>query len=103
VGEVADVLGGDSGHGDTAVLGHVDVELVLHAANLLRGHAREAEHADLVGDVVPVPDRALLGEVVLEHGPHGDDAVCTDRARRESDSGCALFSHKAKDADRKER
>ena len=25
---------GDASHGDTAVLGHVDVELILHAANL---------------------------------------------------------------------
>eukprot|EP00961_Rhodomonas_salina_P136247 1833055-Rhodomonas_salina.1 len=27
--------------------------------NLLRGHAREAEHADLVNDVVPVPGGPL--------------------------------------------
>ena len=54
-GQVSDVLACDSGNGDSAVSGQVDVEVVLELVDLLRGEARVAEHSDLVSDVAPVP------------------------------------------------
>lgn len=41
------------GHADAPVLGHVDVRVGAEAQNLCLAQAREAEHADLVGDVAP--------------------------------------------------
>lgn len=76
LGEVLDVLGRDTGDRDTAILGEVDVVLVLHLLNLLGGQAGVAEHADLVGDVVPVAlGLVVVDKMVLELGAHGDDAV----------------------------
>jgi hypothetical protein len=75
VREVADVAGGDSGDRDATVLGQVNAVLGGELLDLGGVHACEAEHADLVGDVLPVAARALLGQVVLQHGAHRDDAV----------------------------
>mmetsp|Transcript_10160 Transcript_10160/g.32303 ORF Transcript_10160/g.32303 Transcript_10160/m.32303 type:complete len:248 (-) Transcript_10160:2624-3367(-) len=75
LGEVLDVLRSDACHADAAILGHVDVVLVAHAVHLLHGDARVAEHADLVGHVLPVARRARLVEVALEKLTHLDDAV----------------------------
>lgn len=76
LGEVLDVLGRDTGDRDTAILGEVDVVLVLHLLDLLGGQASVAEHADLVGDVVPVElGLVVVDEVALELGAHGDDAI----------------------------
>ena len=36
LGEVLDVLGSDTSHGDAAVLGHVDVELGAEALDLVK-------------------------------------------------------------------
>lgn len=74
-GEVLDVAGGDTSHGDTAVVGHVDVVLLAHLKNLLLGDARVAEHTNLGGNVAPVAGRSLLLEVSLEEVTHLDDAV----------------------------
>ena len=43
---------------------------------LLRLEAGEAEHADLVDDVLPVARGALLLQSRLQLLPHLDDAVC---------------------------
>lgn len=75
LGETADVLRGDTGNGDTAVLGGVDGELLSEAGHLLVSQTSVGEHADLVGDVGPVVLGAELLEVVLEESTHGDDAV----------------------------
>ena len=53
-GQVVDVVRRDAGDGDAAVLGQVDAELFGQPLDLRRRHAREAEHADLVRDVLPV-------------------------------------------------
>lgn len=73
--EVADVAGGDSSDGNASVLGQVDAVLGGELLDLSGVHAGEAEHADLVSDVLPIAARALLGQVVLQHGAHRDDAV----------------------------
>lgn len=54
VGDVVDVLSGDSADGNTAILGHVDAMLLHHSLGLLNSESREGEHADLRGDVGPV-------------------------------------------------
>ena len=43
--------------------------------HLSRRHSREAEHSDLIGDVLPVLGRSLLGQPLLQLLPHQDDAV----------------------------
>lgn len=42
---------------------------------MFRGHTGETEHADLVGDVLPVSRRALLCESVLQSLSHGDNTI----------------------------
>jgi hypothetical protein len=73
--ETADVLAGDAGNTDAAVLGGVDGVLLGELGHLLGGQAGVCEHADLAGDVAPVVLAAKLLEVVLEQGAHLDDAV----------------------------
>ena len=75
LGETADVLGGDAGDGDAAVLGGVNAELGCQLVHLRGGQAGVGEHADLAGDVAPVVLGTELLKVVLEDGAHGDDAV----------------------------
>jgi len=75
VGEVADVFRGDAGNRNATVLGQVDAVLGGELLDLGRSHSREAEHADLVGDVLPVAARALLGQTIAQHGAHRDDAI----------------------------
>lgn len=43
--------------------------------NLVRADPGEAEHADLVGDVLPVSGGPLLGEQRAQLGAHCDDPV----------------------------
>ena len=75
LGETADILAGDAGNADAAVLGGVDGVLLGELGHLLGGQAGVGEHADLAGDVAPVVLAAELLEVVLEQGAHLDDAV----------------------------
>lgn len=49
-----------------------DEKLEFH---LVWGHASEAEHADLVSDVTPVPNGSFLGKVFLQLGTHVNDSV----------------------------
>lgn len=60
---------------DSAVLGEVDGVVFGHLCDLLLGEASEAEHTNLVSNVVPVQGGAVLLEVALELGSHGDDSV----------------------------
>lgn len=75
LGQAADILRGDAGNGDAAVLGGVDGVLrgeLVHGGGV---EPRVGEHADLRRDVRPVVLAAELLEVLLEQGPHRDDAV----------------------------
>ena len=54
LGEVTHVGGGDSGDGDSPVLGEVDAVFPCAGGHLLRGHSGEGEHSNLVSDVLPV-------------------------------------------------
>ena len=49
--------------------------LICTLTDLVGLEAGEAEHADLVGDVLPVPARALLAQTVAQRRAHADDAV----------------------------
>lgn len=44
--------------------------------NLLRSHARETEHANLLCDMVPLVGTAQSFQALLQGGPHSDDAIC---------------------------
>ena len=73
--ETADVLAGDTGNGNTTILGSIDAVLLGELVHLLRGQAGVSKHANLAGDVAPVVLAAELLEVLLEESTHGDDAV----------------------------
>lgn len=73
--EVADIARGDSSDGNATVLGQVDAVLRSELLDLSGIHASEAEHADLVSDVLPVAAGAFLGQVFLQHGAHRDNAI----------------------------
>merc|ERR550517_112577 len=45
-------------------------------SNLLGGHAGEAEHANLVSNVLPVVGASLLRKTVPQGSPHANDPVC---------------------------
>lgn len=75
LGKTANVVRGDTGDGDTAITSGVDGVLLCELVHLLGSQASVGEHADLVGDVVPVVLGAELLKVGLEEGAHLDDAV----------------------------
>ncbi|KAF1748076.1 hypothetical protein GCK72_024543 [Caenorhabditis remanei] len=75
MGKVGDVVRRDTSNRDTSVLGQVDRVLLDEFLDLLLVDAGEAEHSNLVGDVLPVAGGSLLGEQVLELGSHGDDTI----------------------------
>ena len=60
LGNVVDILRGDTADGDTSVLGHVNAVFLDHSLALLNGESREGEHANLSGNVRPVTWDALL-------------------------------------------
>lgn len=74
-GQIAHILRGNARHRNTAVLREVNAELLRQTLALLLIHARETEHADLVGNVRPVARRAQLLQVVAQRGAHGDDTI----------------------------
>lgn len=43
--------------------------------NLLWVDSSKAEHSNLVGNVLPITSRSLLGEQILERSSHGDDTI----------------------------
>jgi hypothetical protein len=73
--QVVDVVAGDTGNRDSAVLGEVDGVLFGQLLNLLRLETGVGEHADLVGDVGPVVLGAERLELATEELAHGNDAV----------------------------
>mmetsp|Transcript_39769 Transcript_39769/g.71393 ORF Transcript_39769/g.71393 Transcript_39769/m.71393 type:complete len:241 (+) Transcript_39769:491-1213(+) len=75
LGEALHVLAVDAGHGDAAVAGHVDGVLRRELVHILGVHSGEAEHADLVGDVVPGTRGARGLQRLAQALAHGDDAV----------------------------
>ncbi len=75
VGNVLNVGRSDSGHGDAAVQGEVDVKVGLHAGHLLLGESAVAEHADLRRNVAPIATRTLADQVVTQQLTHPDDPV----------------------------
>ena len=78
--KVIDVVGVETSHTDTAVLGHVYVGIFPDLKDLFLVQASEAEHADLVCDMVPGTRRLHLLKLGSELLAHGDDATthCTE-------------------------
>ena len=52
--QMANISWGDSGDGNSAVLGEINAVVLRNLLNLLRGHPSEGEHSNLVGDMFPV-------------------------------------------------
>ncbi|KAI6769329.1 hypothetical protein HG531_010433 [Fusarium graminearum] len=73
--KVLNVVFVETSHADTTVLGHVDVEFFSKLKYLLLAQASEAEHADLVGDVVPGTRGLELFKLGSEDVAHADDAA----------------------------
>merc|ERR1719400_172541 len=74
--QVTNIARGDTSHGNSAILSEVDGVVLDDVAHLLSGHASEAEHSNLVSDVLPVVRAALLGKSFPQGCPHTDDPVC---------------------------
>lgn len=62
-------------NGNPTILRQVDMMLRCKLGNLLGRETGEAEHANLVGDVIPVVRGSERGEMGFELGAHGNDAV----------------------------
>ena len=75
-GQTLHVVCVDTGHGDAAISGQVDAVLGAELVDHLTGHTREAEHSDLICDMVPGEFGAGSFQCGTEHGPHADDSVC---------------------------
>merc|ERR1719206_1086324 len=58
-----------------AVFSEVHGAVLNDVAHLLGGHASEAEHSNLVSDVLPVVRAALLSKSFPQGCPHTDDPV----------------------------
>ena len=48
---------------------------VVSGTYLVLSHSCEAEHANLVGDVLPVPGGSLLSKTIPKTLSHSDDAI----------------------------
>lgn len=75
LGQVADVVAGNSGNRDATILGQVDRVLLGQLLNLLGLKASEGKHANLAGDVGPVVLGAERLELLAEGGTHGDNTI----------------------------
>ena len=62
---MADVSGGDSGDGNSAILGEVNTVVLRDLRNLLRGHPSEGKHSNLVSDVFPVTRGTLKSFLIF--------------------------------------
>jgi len=73
--KTSDVRTRDTSNTDSSILGRIDAVFRRELVHLLLCKSSVGEHADLVGDMVPVVLAAQLLEVLLEECAHGDDAV----------------------------
>lgn len=78
-GRILDIPRIESGHADPSVLSHVDMSLLSDPQHLRLRQAREAEHADLIRDVLPAPLAAVEG---LQLGAEGLAHVLDAAAHR---------------------
>ena len=75
LGNVVQVLGVETGDGDTAIHGHVDVVLLAELVHHVLVEASEGEHANLVGHVLPAVLVAERLQLVDEAGAHVSHAA----------------------------
>lgn len=54
VSEILDIAARDASHRDATVLGQEDAVVLGKLFHLISGHAGEAEHSDLVSNMLPV-------------------------------------------------
>ena len=52
--QLANISGGDSSDGNSAVLGEVNTVVLRDLRHLVRRHPSEGKHSNLIGDVFPV-------------------------------------------------
>lgn len=58
--QILNILWGDTRHRDATVFGQVNAEVCRQTCTLFGVHAGEAEHTDLISDVLPVSGRAEI-------------------------------------------
>ena len=75
LGNVLNVVSVDTSHGDTTVIGQIDVVVGSDLQDLLLGEASEGEHTNLRGDVRPVLGGTVLLEVLHQESSHINDTV----------------------------
>jgi len=85
IGDVVDILRGDSANVHAATRHHVDVVFGLQVLDLVRREAGVAEHADLGHQVRPGAGRAKRTQTVVKQFAHLLDA-CTSNKCIDSDS-----------------
>lgn len=73
LGEVVYIMRVQSRHRDAAVLRHIHVCVFPQLKDLLLGQPREAEHADLLCDMLPAPWGAHLFELLPQRLAHSND------------------------------
>lgn len=72
---VLHVAGREAGHTDSSILGQVDTVLLHQPLTLILVQAGEAEHANLIGDVLPRSATPLRLEHIAQLSSHGDDSL----------------------------
>ena len=75
LGNVLNVVSVDTSHGDTTVIGQIDVVVGSDLQDLLLGEASEGEHTNLRGNVRPVLGGTVLLEVLHQESSHINDTV----------------------------
>jgi len=73
--KVIHVFRGNPSHGDAAIFCEVDTVLLRQFLHLIRCHPREAKHPNLIGNMLPIPRRPLLFQILPQFGPHRDNPI----------------------------
>lgn len=74
LGHILDVARIQAGHTDASILRQIDMPLLPHDQGLLLRQAREAEHADLIRDMLPAAFLSVqLLQLASQGFPHVDD------------------------------
>lgn len=75
LGEIINVVCVQASHGDASILRHVDMRVFANLENLLLGEPSEAEHANLISDMVPCAGGTHFLELTAQCSAHFLDAA----------------------------
>lgn len=75
VSQISVVLRRNTGNRNATVVGQIHRVLLDQSLHLLAVQAGEAEHTDLIGNVLPVVRGALFLQILDQRFPHGYDTI----------------------------